>query len=598
MTATTEVSVLIVGGGGAGLTASILLAQLGVDALLISALPTTSTLPKAHMLNQRTMEILRDAGVAEAIRERATPLDNMQASAWYVGLAGDRPGAGRRIGRIEGWGAGYTDTSYIDASPCPPANLPQIRLEPVLKDRADKLAPGRVRFHHELIDIAPDEDGVSATILDRDSQTEYRVRARYVLACDGGRTIGKELGVEWQGPRHISNQVSIHMSADLSQLIGDPDVLMRWIWTEDGVMGCLVPMGPERWGPDSEEWVYHQTYLSNDARGLSDESVLADMRRTLGLDDVPLDIHKISRWSLEGVVATRFQIGRVFFLGDAAHRCPPAGGLGLTSAVQDAHNICWKLAAVLAGHAGPGLLDTYEAERKPVAARNVSRSLANVQNFIHMIKSIGAVPGGDRDSNWQQYMRIISDRPEDREHQRQLTRVFASQSMEFHQHNVDHNFDYRSRAVIDDGSPEPESIDAIRVYEPSTRPGRPLPHAWLMDYDGNLVSTLDLVRPGRFLLIAGENGQPWCDALADILAATDGPDASEPASVPIDVVRIGHLDGDYLDSRLHWLRRREISAGGAILVRPDRCVAWRQASAAEQPAQVLRQALTQVLAAA
>jgi len=202
-----DVPVLIVGGGGAGLTASMLLSGLGVETLLVSARPETSDLPKAHVLNQRTMEILRDAGVADTIYERGTPLAQMQATAWYSGIGGDHGHAGRRIARMETWGAGYTDTNWIDASPCPSTNLPQIRLEPILKERAEKLAPGCIRFGQEVTDLIQDESGVITTVRDLTDGSEYRVRSRYILACDAGRTVGPSLGIEMEGPRDLAQEI-------------------------------------------------------------------------------------------------------------------------------------------------------------------------------------------------------------------------------------------------------------------------------------------------------------------------------------------------------------------------------------------------------
>ena len=206
------VPVLIVGGGGAGLTASMLLSTLGVESVLVSALPTTSILPKAHVLNQRAMEILSEAGVADAVYARSTPAGHMQATAWYAGLAGSQPDCGRRIARMEAWGAGGRDPHWAAASSCRSANLPQIRLEPILRARAEALAPGRVRFHHELVDLAQDAEGVSALLLDRSADRPYRVRARYLLACDGGRTVGPKLGVTLEGQRNLASEVSIHMT--------------------------------------------------------------------------------------------------------------------------------------------------------------------------------------------------------------------------------------------------------------------------------------------------------------------------------------------------------------------------------------------------
>lgn len=189
-----EVPVLIVGGGGAGLTASMTLSTLGVESLLVSSLPYTSKLPKAHVLNQRAMEILTEAGVAPEIYKRSTPAENMRLTGWYAGLAGRHEDYGKRLGVLEVWGGGYTDPDYIAASPCRTCNLPQIRLEPVLRDHAEKLNPGNVRFNNELVDLVQDEDGVTATILDKDAGSEYTVRAQYVIAADGGRTVGKLAG--------------------------------------------------------------------------------------------------------------------------------------------------------------------------------------------------------------------------------------------------------------------------------------------------------------------------------------------------------------------------------------------------------------------
>ena len=215
---TIQTPVLIVGGGGAGLTASMLLSKLGVESLLVSALPTTSILPKAHVLNQRAMEILSDVGVAEEIYARGTPAEHMRHTAYYAGLTGQDPVYGRQIGRLEAWGGGELDTDWASASPCRQANLPQIRLEPILERGAEVLAPGRVRFHHELVDLAQDADGVTATVLDKDSGEQSVVRARYLLACDGGRTVGPQLGVTLEGPRDMFRVVSVYMSADLSRV--------------------------------------------------------------------------------------------------------------------------------------------------------------------------------------------------------------------------------------------------------------------------------------------------------------------------------------------------------------------------------------------
>ena len=584
-----EVPVLIVGGGGAGLTASMLLSQLGVESLLVNARPSTSDLPKAHVLNQRAMEILGDVGVAEDIYARGTPLEHMRRTAWYAGFAGEEAGRGRKIDEMEAWGGGYTNPDWILASPRPSTNLPQIRLEPILREQAEKQAPGRVRFSHEVVSLVQDEHGVRTTVRDLDADREYCVRSRFLLACDGGRTIGPALDVEMVGPRDVAQEISIHMTADLTPWARDPEVLIRWIWvTDPGALAVLVPMGPERWGPDSEEWVFHLNYPSDDPRAVDDGAIEADMRRALGIGDHPVKIHKITRWSLEGVVASHLQVGRVFLLGDAAHRHPPTGGLGLNSAIQDAHNLCWKVAAVLHGQADESLLESYGPERKPVVQQNVNCSVESALNQMGVVQSLGIRPDADEAANWSALERLWSDDPDDEAFRRMARRALATQSMEFNEHNVEYGYDHAvsGAAIVPEADTRPASPDPRRLYRPTTLPGHALPHAWVEGDDRRRRSTLDLVKPGRFLLIVGEDAHEWAEA---------GRAIAERSDLALDVVSIGHSDGEVLDPRSSWTRQREVSAAGAILVRPDRFVAWRSIGESTTPEQDLEGALSAVL---
>jgi 2,4-dichlorophenol 6-monooxygenase len=584
---TTETDVLIVGGGGAGLTCSMLLAGLGVDSLLVSALPTTSILPKAHVLNQRAMEILADAGVADSIYARSTPAENMKAMGWYAGFVGPEPEFGRRIGKVESWGHGNENVNWIEASPCRSANLPQIRLEPIMKARAAALNPGRVRFHHELTALEQDADGVSARIRNHDTGEDYEVRARYLLGCDGGRTVGRLIGIGFEGLGVIAHTATAHVSADLSKLAPDPDVLIRWIWCPAiGEHAVLVPMGPDHWGPNSEEWVFHVSYQGDNIKDLTDDQVEKNLRLALGLGDLPIKVHKITRWAMEGVLATKFREGRVFLVGDAAHRHPPTGGLGLTSGIQDAHNLCWKIGAVLKGQAGDHLLDSYQDERMAVDARNIQRSMENSITHFEMGRAFGLQPTATAQENWTQLKKVVSGRPEDAGHRAGALRAMRLASMEANELNVEYGYRYESAAVIPDGSPEPEPIDDIRLYEPSARPGSPLPHAWIDDESGKRRPLKDLVVPGRFLLIAGEEGEAWIAAAAAVAAVS---------AIPLDALRIGHIDGDLFDTRLAWARYRGISSKGAVLARPDRVVAWRSADAVDDPEAALAAALASVL---
>ena len=587
---TMRVPVLIVGGGGAGLTASMLLATYGVESLVISAQPTTSLLPKAHLLNQRAMEVFSDVGVADAIYARSTPAANMSHTAWYLDVHGELD-AGRLLHKMECWDGGYTDPAWVAASPCRQANLPQLRLEPLLRTRAEELNPGRVRFGHELLALDQDADGVTATIRDHAGGSEYQVRADYLLGCDGGRSVGRLVGVRLDGMGDVMRSVTIHMTADLSPWLRDDDVLIRWIVHTRfaGAFSVLVPMGPERWGARSEEWVFHMSHPPGlEALFDTDDKAVAAMRDRLGLPELDARIHVVTRWRVEGLVAPRTRVGRVFLLGDAAHRHPPTGGLGLNSAVHDAHNLCWKLAHVLRGTAGDALLDTYHAERLPVFARNTRRAIENALNHLRIVEALGISPGLPPDECRRNVRQLWENGPAGDAQRARVAQAMASQSMEFKEHNVELGFRLASSAVLPDGSPEPANVDDVRVYRPDTRPGSPLPHAWV-ERSGDRAPLRQIAPPSAFLLIAGEDGAPWCEAAREVGARRD---------VELVAVRVGHAEGDWLDPRLAFLRDRELDRTGAILVRPDRVIAWRSMSAASDPVGALGDALDRVLARA
>ncbi len=585
---TNEAPVLIVGGGGAGLTASMLLSRLGINHILVSALPHTSLLPKAHVLNQRAMEIFEEVGVAGRILERSTPAENMKATGWYAGVTGNHEGYGRCLGRLECWGGGYTDPDFIAASPFRTANLPQVRLEPLLKQRAEELG-GDIRFGHEVTGYRQDADGVTTEVKVRETGQTYSVRSQYLLGCDGGRTVGKIASIELEGLRNAMRMVSSHISYDFSRYLKDEEVLIRWLVNPDFggsiASGVLVAMGPDHWGTKSEEWVLHIQFPVDDKSAFDDTKVLDRMRAVLGLPDFAPKIHYISRWTMEGVVANEFQAGRVFLVGDAAHRHPPTGGLGLNSAVHDAYNLCWKLAAVLRGKAAAKLLNTYGEERRPVDAANVHAAVNAAFNHFNLDKALSLSPDKSAKENWDELRPLWEDLPNSAQKRHAVNSAIVSQTMEFRHHNVEFGYTYASAAIIDDGTPPPEPLDKVRIYEPSTRPGHPLPHAWV-EREGARIALNTLVHGGKFVLIAGEDGQPWVDA-AHELAERDGFD--------LVAVRLGILEGDYIDARCAWTKQRRIGRQGAVLVRPDRYIGFRSMGAVKRHKDVLDGALRQIL---
>ena len=591
-----RIPVLIVGGGGVGLTASILLSRLGVRSLLVSRYESTSDLPKAHILNQRTMEIFSDAGVAGRILERGTPLANMRGVGWYSGLTCDDPaqrdGCARRLAFVEGWGAGYRDPEYAAASPNAAANLPLIRLEPILKTYAQESSLADVRFGHELIGLDQDAAGATATILDRAEGTRYRVRADYVLGADGGRSVGDLVGIGMQGVTNLRHVVNVYFSADLSPYFRDEDTFIRWVYNPQRPeyldYGCvLLAAGPDRWGARSPEWVAVLPYPFDDPDAGDQSLVLARLEGALGLPGLDPTVHKISRWVMEYQLADAFRAGRVFLLGDAAHRHPPTGGLGLNCGIHDAHNLCWKIAAVLAGRAGGNLLDTYDGERRPVAAATIDAAVTAAMNMGSVVGALGLSPEKSAEQNWAALRPLWSEQADSHDRRHRLTQALGTHTGEFHQIGIDYGYTYRSRAVVEDGTAEPRREDPVRTYRPDTRPGHPVPHAWV-ERAGERVAIGSLADDGHFVVIAGEDGEGWVRAARKL---------AEESGLPCRAVRVGLGDVDYVDVRCAWLKQRGTGRDGVVLVRPDRFVGFRSPAGVDDPYATLAGAFDHILAA-
>jgi len=589
-----ETPVLIVGGGVAGLTASMLLSSFGIPSVLVNRYPHTSQLPKAHILNQRTMEIFTDIGVAPAVLAQSTPLANLQGVAMYTAFEGDGPAEqyARRIAYADGWGAGNTDPDYLAASSCPTANLPQIRLEPILKAHAESHTLGDIRFGHELLELTQGEHGVSAFIVDNDRETSYRVRAKYLLGADGGRTVANLAGISMADHVQLGHALNAHITADLTPYFDDPEVWIRCVFNPDHPeyldFGCvLIGIGPNNWGHRSEEWLVSMPLVTDDPAASEPANVAARLGDSLGIRNFNPKIHHVSKWVMDSVLAETFQKNRVFLLGDAAHRHPPTGGLGLNSAVHDAYNLCWKLAAVLQGQAGARLLDTYTTERRPVDAANIHASLNAAIHHLVITQALGLSSSKTSEENWAALRPLVDDTSVDAETKKHaVSQVFAESSNEFRLHNIEFGYSYQSSAVVRDGDLELTELDSARLYQPTTTPGHPLPHAWV-EHAGVRIALRTLTHGGYFLLIAGEDGHPWIEA-AEKAAARYG--------VAVRTARVGMGDVDLIDIRFAWLKNRGITPTGAVLVRPDGHVAWRSAAADENPLAALSMAFTQILA--
>jgi 2,4-dichlorophenol 6-monooxygenase len=275
----------------------------------------------------------------------------------------------------------------------------------------------------------------------------------------------------------------------------------------------------------------------------------------------------------------------VFLAGDAAHRHPPTTGLGLNTAIQDAHNLAWKLAAVLKGTAGDALLDSYEPERRPIGMRNVDWALFTFLNHLVIDAGMGLMPGAPPEAQTAALEAYFADTPMGETRRARAAEVIATQRTEFQAHDLEIGFSYGDGALVPDGSEAPPRDPMGSMYHPTTRPGHRLPHAWL-NRNGQRISTHDLTGAGSsFALITGPAGEAWCTAAAE---------AAERLAVSIVAARVGD-GGDYADPTGAWAAVRQIRDDGAVLVRPDNHVAFRSSGTVDEPAAVLTDALETIL---
>jgi 2-polyprenyl-6-methoxyphenol hydroxylase-like FAD-dependent oxidoreductase len=527
----TDVPVLVVGGGPVGLTASILLSQHGVRSLLVERHPGTSIHPKSRAINARTMEVYRQCGVERAIRDAGLPPERARYIIWTRTLAGEE------LERRVPWRATSDSQS---ASPVRTCICAQDDLEPVLRDFAERMGPGELRFSTELQGFEADADGVTATLADRRDGAVSRVRARYVIAADGAQSqVRTALGIRMLGRDAVYDSVNVLFRADLTPWTRERPAALYFV-EHPAVTGTFLTInGVDRWG-----------FLANGLAGsgllpaeLTPERCVSLIRTAAGVPDLAVEILGIVPWTAAARVAERYREGRVFLAGDAAHEMPPTGGFGLNTGVQDAHNLAWKLAAVLHRRAAPRLLDTYDAERRPVGCTVTEQSFANAVSMGRL----GRQPGFARP-----------------EYLNEQGMIFGAA--------------YGSTAVVPDGSAPPAPANPVTDYIPSARPGRRAPHVWLAR-DGARVSTIDLFGP-RFVLLAGPKGESWRHA------------GHALGTLPLDVYVI---DGDLGDPGGAWCTAYGVDPAGAVLVRPDGYVGWRSATAAAHPDDALRDAVTAIL---
>ncbi|MEV7770313.1 FAD-dependent monooxygenase [Kitasatospora sp. NPDC086791] len=490
------VAVLVVGGGLVGLSAAAFLCGHGVTTAVVERHPGTSVLPRGGAVNSRSMELYRSSGLEPAIRAAAPS------------VVGRRPEPAR-VGTLAGRGA---PGPVARLSPCEPAFVDRQVLEPLVLAHARKLGAD-VRFASRMVEFEQDPDGVTALIESTATGRRHRVRARYLIGADGHRSsVRRALGIATHRPGALRRGAELAFEADLTAVPrGRPIPIPARTATGDPTPEAeIVPV-------------------------LDGETALAPEGAARPV---------VQGGEPAARVADRFREGRVFLAGDAAHTVRPAGGFGADTGIQDVHNLAWKLAAVLTGWAGPGLLDSYEPERQPVAETTCAFAAARQREHGHghgHNRAHGGAAG------------------------------FSPLALTFGYH-------YRSAAVVGGA---PAGTDPGEPADLTGLAGTRAPHVRL-ERDGAALSTLDLFGD-RFVLLTGRDGTPWAEA---------GTRAAARLRAPFAAHRIGT---DLADPDGDWGARYHLAHTGAVLVRPDGFVSWRSVGHGGRGGVALEAELAQVL---
>ncbi|MFJ5829141.1 FAD-dependent oxidoreductase [Streptomyces sp. NPDC093089] len=534
--------VLIVGGSLVGLSTSLFLGRLGVPHTLVERHAGTSIHPRGRGNNVRTMELFRSAGMTRHIQEAASVLAPNNGILQTPSLVGD---VGEWLFKDIDPGGGIARFSPAGWCLCS-----QNDLEPVLLKQAGELG-GDLRFATELMSFEQDSEGVTAQVKSRGTGEHTTIRADYLVAADGPRSpVREQLGIGQTGPGDLFHNVSItFVSRGLADVVGDRRFIVCYL-TNPEADGALLPVD------NRERWVFHAPWHPEHGETLeefTDERCTEHIRRAVGVPDLDVEITGRAPWHAAQRIAERYADGRVFLIGDSAHEMPPTGAFGSNTGIQDAHNLAWKLAAVLGGWAGPGLLASYGAERRPVAETTSARAAARSVEHSHPGYAPGPGSGGPQGKKSGILNEVLGYR-------------------------------YPQGAVLGTDPAMPVVPEGLRL---TGEPGSRAPHMWL-NRAGTRVSTLDLYERSLVLLSSEDGAGDWHAAATRV---------AQQLSVPLDSYRIGAGPDAELTpaSETDWTEVHGVTPDGAVLVRPDGFVAWRSEGASADPGAAMRQALTAIL---
>jgi 2-polyprenyl-6-methoxyphenol hydroxylase-like FAD-dependent oxidoreductase len=513
------IPVLVVGAGPVGLALAGDLGWRGISCILIEQSDGSIYQPRMDLVGVRTMEFCRRWGLVPAVEGSPYPRDYAQDNIYLTSLTG------YELGRERFPGIGQAPPPK--ESPQRRERCPQNMFDPILRAFATSQKTVEMRYRTRLISFTQDAEQVTAVIENADTGEREEILARYIVGCDSARSLVREtLGIAMQGNPALTYTTNVIFRCPHLLSLHDKGKAYRHIFIgPEGTWSTIVAINGR------DEWRF-SIIGGSEQREYSHDEIGALIRRAVGRD-FEFEILSVLPWTRRELVADRYRNGRGLIAGDAVHVMSPTGGFGMNTGIQDAVDLSWKLAAMIEGWGGDGLLDSYGIERRPIGARNVAEASSNLRRML----SVAPHP------------ELLNGTPDGAAAREKVGREF-SEAMRHEWFTLGAHLGYRyegSPICWPDGSEAPP--DNPRTYVPTARPGHRAPHAYLPD--GR--STLDLFGRGFTLLGFNKNAEDAEPLLA----------AARERKVPIDFVTI-------TDPQIAALYQRNF-----VLVRPDGHVAWR-----------------------